>query len=434
MTVRAHSTFPASSSARLLECPGSYAEALRLDTGERKANQFSAEGTLAHAIAEVCLATGNEPHDYIGQTRWADGFQFTIDEDFADNVKVYVDFARGLQGMGYVLRLETRVSPQVWWGSLPPLNIELFGTSDLIAVDPVTGHVVIADLKFGRGVPVDAKGNPQLLYYAAGALGDNILQAMLGKNYKFNNNDPDVDLVIVQPRAFHPEGPIRKADPLKRSDIINWACTGLYYGVERALNDNGKTFNPSKHCRWCPAITTCNAMQGYANEAAKRAFANVPLDGLDPTKPQTLPAVGLSDRALGDLLDRVAVVMPLFTALQALGEERLASGRDVQGWKRIPKLARRSWTLQVEQDVLDALAVSGVGPDEVTKSELMTPSEVERKLGKSKYNQIVAPLVSRKSSGHNLVPDADPRSRLKGRTAKEAFTQVSTHPSEPSES
>lgn len=65
---------------------------------------------------------------------------------------------------------------------------EGFGTGDCVII--ANNTMCIIDLKFGKGVPVDPKDNPQLMLYAIGALED------LGFMYDINR----VVLTIAQVR------------------------------------------------------------------------------------------------------------------------------------------------------------------------------------------------------------------------------------------
>lgn len=425
MSPTAHSTFSASSSARLLACPGSYKLALDVDDGTRKSSVYSAEGTLAHSIAEVCIHTGRNPHDFIGETRTADGFEFTIDDDFADAVKVYVDTLRGLMAMGYIMALETRVSPQVHWEGLPPLNVVLFGTSDCIAYNPATRELAIIDLKFGAGVPVEASGNTQFLYYGSGAAHPDVLGAICRDAGAAYSGVSNIRLIVVQPRAYHSEGPVRSAS-YTYDEVREWARTTLYYGVERALADNGQTLADGKHCRFCPVLPHCAKPRDTAFETARAAFLNAPLENIPaPDEPgAALPDVHLSDDKLGELLDKIEVIAPWLDAVKRLALDRAQANRAVPGWKLVPKRALRRWADDDPQDVERALSGMGLDPEDFTEVKLLSPAQVEKRIGKKAYEATVAAHVVKNSSGFTLAPEGDPRQRIKQRSGAEAFTAL----------
>jgi hypothetical protein len=425
MAPNAHSDFSASSAYRGLRCPGSFAAGKQFNTG-RKSTIYSAEGTLAHAISESALSAGTEPHAQIGNTLAADGFKFTVDQEMADYISVYVNLLRGLRAMGYHILLETRVSPQWLWShtNLTPLSIDLFGTADCIAYNPQTRRLLIVDLKYGRGVAVEVSGNAQLLYYANGALNPDVLEQiclLYGLNYNTTNQPKEVELVVCQPRAPHPDGPVRSV-VYTTQEVLDWNLNVLYPGVEKALSDNGQTLVPGDHCRFCPASAACPALRTFALDTAKLAFRAAPIENIPADDPSAaiLPAWDLTNDKLGALLDRIAVVGPWMEGLKTLAAERLNAAQTIPGWKMVPKAARRKWN-DDEQVTLQNLKVAGFRDDQITTASLLSPAQVEKKVGKAIYAQLAQPFVSKQSSGLALAPEGDPRARLKGRTAQEAF-------------
>ena len=416
MAPSAHSTFSASASSRLLACPGSYALAIKADEENghvRRSSIFSAEGTLAHALSEACLHATLDPSHFLGETRTADGFDFTVDEEMVDAVRTYVDYVRGLKVMGYDVLLEVRVSPSGLWTGLPALDVELFGTSDVVAYNALTRDLRIVDLKFGRGVAVEAKLNSQLLYYAAGSLA----QLRAAGQYPLT-----VTATIIQPRAHHPEGPIRW-HTYDAPDVIEWARTTLYEGVKRALSDNGQTLFAGKHCRFCPVSAHCKTLKDLSFQTAKDAFLAAPGQNLPASAPAhaVLPQVTLTDAALGEILDKIEVIGPWIDAVKRLAQERLEAGQAVPGWKLVPKRPTRKWADADEDQVLADMAASGVDVDVLTVRSLLTPAQAEKKVGRKRYEAEIAPFVVKTSSGVNLAPEVDPRSVAARRTAQEAF-------------
>lgn len=424
MAPTAHSSFSASSAARLLACPGSYALGLKMDDGTRRSTVYSAEGTLAHAVGEACLLTHKDAADFIGETRTADGFQFTIDEEFAEHTQVYVDYIRSLRALGYVVMLEQRVDPSVQWRddpNLPDLPVDLFGTADCTAYHPGTKHLVIGDLKFGAGVPVDVKGNAQLQYYGSGAAHEDVLKPLCeSAGVPFNGVD-EVTLTIIQPRAFHRDGPVRR-DVISYADLRTWARDTLYPGVKRALDDEGKTLDAGSWCRFCPVIAHCEKPRELSFETARKAFKDTPIENIPAPTDQgaALPDAQLTDDELADILDKIQIIEPWLKAAKELGQNRMEAARSVKGWKLVPKRALRRWAGD-EHEMLGALQAAGLPDDKITTSKLKSPAQVEKALGKRDYEAHVAPHVVRTSSGTTLACEGDPRARIVKRSAQQAF-------------
>lgn len=451
MAPTTHSAFPASSAARLIACPGSYELGLALSTGDRRSTIYSAEGTLAHSLSEASLLTGADPNGALGRTFKTDGFEITPDEDFLDGVQTYVGFIQGLIAMGYLVALETRVSPQVHWSGLPDLGIDLFGTSDCIAYHPGLDELLIGDLKFGKGVAVEVKDNDQLRYYSAGSLNVDVINALLAANNHTKRVYPGwkprrVQTVVIQPRAHHPDGPIRKHD-YTADEIIDFARVRLYEGVKAALTDKGKTLNAGKHCRFCPVLAHCEAHREHMVETARQVFlaippVNVAVDDLfsgseksentdadqagattAPDPLAHLPEVSLTDDMIGLLMDRIAILKPFIAAVEALAEARdVQSKGSIPGWTSVPTQPRRAWGEADEAAQIAQLHNAGLAPGDYTETKLLSPAQVQKRVGKRKYDQLVKQFVGRKSAGTKLVPVEDPRAKQrKGRTAQEAF-------------
>ena len=424
MAPAAHSKFSASASARLLACPGSYAVAIALDDGKRRSSIFAAEGTLAHSLSEACLHSGVDPVSFLGDTRHADGYTFTVDEDMVEHVREFVDHVRGLELMGYAVMLETRVNPTHHWDGLPPLNVDMFGTADVIGYNPATKSLRVVDLKFGRGVVVEPKGNTQGLYYSAGAMDPIVLSELCRTNGVTYGGVNTLTITIIQPRAYHPAGPVRSFT-YDAADVREWAREVLYPGVDKALSDNGQTLCAGKHCRFCPAASVCEALKNMALDTAKAAFLAAPATNLPASAPPSaiMPQITLSDEALGDLLNKIEIIGPWMDAVKQMALDRLTEGKSVDGWKLVPKRPVRKWADEDQAAMIATLdaALSGCGTDQITDVKLLTPAQVEKKLGKKVYEALVAPHVVKVSSGKNLAPELDPRSAASRQTAREAF-------------
>ena len=86
-----HSEIGASKADRWPFCPGSR----RLCRGRAKTPEiYMAEGTVAHHIAEVCLAENKVPDDFMFQVFQQDGFEIEVTDEMLSAVQVYVDVIR----------------------------------------------------------------------------------------------------------------------------------------------------------------------------------------------------------------------------------------------------------------------------------------------------------------------------------------------------
>ena len=155
-TARSHAVLSASAADRWMHCPPSARLAERYP---QTSSSYAEEGTRAHEIAEQCLRAFKdgmpEPVYHGDDLRIRAELQSYIDW-IVETYNEYKD-----KSPDTLMLLETRVD----FSSVVP---DGFGTGDVIIISGSTLHII--DLKFGKGVPVEAALNPQLMLYALGAL------------------------------------------------------------------------------------------------------------------------------------------------------------------------------------------------------------------------------------------------------------------------
>ncbi len=354
-----HSEFGASSAARYLACPGALMtsrRAIERGLGRKGGSVYADEGTAGHLLAEMCRATGRHPHDYVGHTIKLDsGNEFEVTFDFADAVAVFTDHTEVLTQLGYEVWLEQTVEPAwAWTGSFEKtqdaeLPFDLFGTADVIAYHPELFHLVIVDLKFGRGIVVEVGDNAQLLYYGTGALGK------FTKTRRVDN----VSMRIVQPRAAHPDGPVREMQRTPEQ-LVGWARKVLKPGIMRALEPDGELI-AGEHCRFCPAVTDCPEAKNALLNTAIKAYDDVPeefdLDAvLELDKDTVKKRVALSPTVeLDRLWGQAQVAKMVINAVEEALKSRLetASADDADDLlfsKPVSTADREQWNDKVDVD------------------------------------------------------------------------------------
>ncbi len=201
-TERKHALLSASSAHIWMHCPPS--ERLG-ESFPDSAGRDAAEGTLAHAIAELKLRKAFiEP---MGARTFSTRMnKLKKDPLYQDEMQghtdTYIEYITEC-AMKYshtpVVAAETRLDYSAW---VP----EGFGTADAILVGNDTLQIV--DFKYGKGVPVSAEGNVQLRLYALGALG---LYSIV---YPISH----VKMAIVQPRLDS-----ITEDEITVEELLDWA-------------------------------------------------------------------------------------------------------------------------------------------------------------------------------------------------------------------
>ena len=253
----AHALLSSSGSKRWLTCTPSARLEATLPEQKRAPGSFdfSQEGTMAHALAEVKL---RHYYGQIGIEEYEKEYEIIkstsyYDDDFEANVDNYVLYVRSQIGEGDTPLFEQRVDFSDW---VP----DGFGTADVVILSKHAIRVI--DLKFGKGIPVHAQDNPQLRLYALGAWS------------KFKEEWPDireVSYTIHQPRLDS-----ISTDGTSISKLVDWANYFVKPKAKKAWSGTGE-FLPGDHCQFCRAKAQCRARSDFNSEIAKLEFRPAPL-------------------------------------------------------------------------------------------------------------------------------------------------------------
>lgn len=209
-----HAVLSASSSHRWLACPGS----INMCKGiPPTTSSYADEGTAAHALAEICLGNKvDKAATYVGRPMYTDGKgkEYIVTSEMAEAVQVYLDTIRQdmLDLGGGELFIERKF--QLDW-----LYEGMFGRNDAMVAEPF-GILRVYDYKHGAGVAVEVENNPQLMYYGLGAVRDE----------KVAGAYEEIELVVIQPRAIHPDGPVRRCR-MSVDILLEWGRTVLLPGA-----------------------------------------------------------------------------------------------------------------------------------------------------------------------------------------------------------
>ena len=227
-----HARLSASGSKRWMECPGSL---LLEDLCAEEDSEYAAEGTKAHALAESILRYKVlkciREEDMLELWQKADIEMQRYTTEYADYCKDIFD-ALMLKNKD----AEAFVEERVRYDEYAP---DGYGTVDFVAIGGRCLHIV--DLKYGKGVPVTAIGNPQPRLYALGALNE------IGFLY-------DIDKVIMH--IYQPRIQNISVETLSIKDLLAWGNTVVAPKAEKAYNGT-REFSPGEHCRFCKARATC---------------------------------------------------------------------------------------------------------------------------------------------------------------------------------
>lgn len=374
-----HAVLSASGAKRWLSCPPSarLEEKLRERIGvEDTGSRFAKEGTKAHELSELKLRHEiGELNDYAFSERRKDlEKRFgIIDKEMEEATDFYCGivmerlFEARRTCPDAKLLLETRLDFSRW---VP----HGFGTGDVIILSDAVLDVI--DLKYGKGVPVDAVDNPQTRLYMLGAI------HLFGDLYDFRK----VRGTIIQPRLDSVT-----EETLDRSDLLEWADFEVVERAQMAWEGKGD-FLPGDHCRFCAVKAVCSARAA----AAMRIFDT----GLDA--PALLP-----DEQIPDILAFAAIAKSWIRDLEDYAQSQAIRGQQFHGYKLVRGRSVRSW--KNAEEVADNLLRAGYKREDIFKSELRSVAEIEKQLGKKSFRTFAEAYVFKPEGALTLVPDSDKR-------------------------
>lgn len=349
-------------------CPGS----VRMSEGiAQKSSAYAEEGTLGHEVAAHYLEKLSWPSDAA--------------PEMIGHLQVYVDAVLSSRPKGAKILIEHGFD-------LGKIHPGMFGTADAVIYDAEKKLLQVFDLKYGAGIPVEVKDNPQLIYYALGAL------------LSLNVPCDEVESVIVQPRCDHADGPVRR-HRYEALDLLDFAADLVRYA--KKTEDPNAPLIPGDHCRFCPAAGICPQLHSDAQAVAKNEFRSDL--SYDPKK-------------LSETLEKLPILEAFVKAVREFAYGEAEHGRCPPRWKLVQKRATRRW--KNEEDAVILLQKNfGLKPDQILDPPaIKSPPQVEKLFSASKKTELNELIVA-ESSGLTLVPETDKRESAK-RDAKTEFAQI----------
>jgi len=205
-----------------------------------------------------------------------------------------------------------------------------------------------------------------------------------------------VELVITQPRAPHKDGPIRRWE----TDVLTLQefASDLLAAADATEREDAP-LKAGEHCRFCPAAGRCPELRRHTQEIARVDFDDLPKKMRDPR--------GMEPAEISQVLNAAPLIENWFKELRAYAQKQLETGKDLPGFKLVPKRGTRVWTLKDGQ-IADQLRELGLEEDQIWNRKLVSPAQAEKKVPKA-VRQDLNDLWQMVSSGTVLAPADDPR-------------------------
>lgn len=362
----AHARLSASGAHRWLECPGS----VKLeDLYDNVSSTYAAEGTYAHELAEYMLK--NKTREL---PAYADKSQYYSTE-LVEYVNKHVDLVEAEYNQ---LKRDDKntqliVESVVEFSDVVP---EGFGTADILIISDKVLKVI--DLKYGKGVQVDANNNYQLRLYAYGAL----------KGYGFLNDFEAVEMIISQPRLDWVSGEVISPEELTKwaKEYVKPRAKEAYEGVE--------IFNPGeKQCRFCKARQSCKARATHMIELVnKYHFDDARL---------------LSKDDIEYILDNAQEIEKWITDIKEYAFNAINDGEDIPGYKLVEGRSTRK--IKDPINAANVLRLAGYSDDDFIESKLVGITKLEKLLGKKEFENLLGNEIIKPEGKPVLAKEDDKR-------------------------
>lgn len=340
----AHARLSASGAHRWLRCTAAPdAESSYPDTS----SPYAEEGIKAHEEAEKHLRDGTDSDNHY--------------------VQAYLDYVRPYAEQAEVTFIEHRTD----FSHIVP---DGFGTLDFGCYISHTQELHIIDLKYGKGVKVDADNNEQLMLYASG----------LYEEISFLHPIETVHMHIVQPRI-----PYYGTFSLSSRELLEDNNRIAAKAKETLTNP---TFNPGeKQCRFCKHKTNCGALHGYTKALIIDQFDEI-------AEPEDLTT---QNKKL--LLENRNLIRDLLNSVEKEAiEEISAKSKPLYGCKLVHGRSNRVYTPDAEEVLTTIL-----GSDAYEK-KLIGVTKADTLLSKEDMREI----TTKPPGKPTLVSEDDPRDAI----------------------
>ncbi|XJZ27678.1 DUF2800 domain-containing protein [Bacillota bacterium Lsc_1132] len=372
-----HAILSASGAHRWMNCTPSARLELEFDDNSGEA---AAEGTAAHALSEHKLRRALKMRSKKPVSPYDSDEMDTFTDGYVEFVLEIIERAKQSCNDPLVL-IEQRLN----FSKYVP---DGFGTGDCLIISDGTLHII--DFKYGQGVLVSAEENPQMKLYALGAL------ELFDGIYDIDT----VSMTIYQPRREN-----ISTSTVSKESLYQWAEEVLKPKAELAFAGDGN-YRPGEWCQFCRAAVKCRARAEAKMKLATFEFALPPL---------------LSDEEIAEILSSIGDLTSWANEIMAYATDAAVNhGKQWPGFKVVEGRSNRKYT---DEEAV-AEAAKNAGYRDIYKQSLITITEMEKLMGKPKFNEILGGLVMKPPGKPTLVPVSDKRPEMNTSSAKNDFMEV----------
>ena len=372
-----HAILSASSSHRWLHCLPSARLELEFDDTSGTAAD---EGTAAHALSEHKLKKALHMRSKRPISDYDSDEMGECTDAYVEFVMEQVELARNSCNDPIIL-----IEQHLDFSCYVP---DGFGTGDCVVIADDRLHIV--DFKYGMGVLVDAVDNPQMKLYALGAL------EIYDSLYDIN----EISMTIFQPRRENVSTWTVPVDELKA-----WAEEELKPKAVKAFNGEGE-YLPGEWCTFCKAAVRCRARAEEKLKLAQTEFKMPPL---------------LTDNEIEEILFILPDLTKWANEITAYATDAAVNhGKEWNGFKVVEGRSVRKY--KDENAIAEKAVASGF--KDIYRKSLIPMTEMQKLMGKTKFEEILGSLIYKPPGKPSLVPNSDKRPAMNVADAKNEFNEI----------
>lgn len=380
---RKHALLSASGASRWMNCTPS----ARLEEKfEDKKSVYADEGTLAHEFGDIEIRhrlgqiSKKVYNAEIAKLRKHELYSSEMEPEVAKYVEIVLEAynASKQKNKDAVILVEQRLDFSF-------LVENGFGTGDIVII--ADGVLEVIDLKYGKGVKVEAEDNPQLKLYGSGAL----------REYELLYDIHTVRLTIVQPRLDHVsiwETPVE--------DLTAWGENEVKPKAQKAYKGEGEQ-TPGEWCKFCKAKAVC---RGLADE-------NMKLAAFEFQDPQVL-----SDKEVLEIYEQLSIFQDWANSVSSYILDEAINGKQWPGYKLVEGRSNRKWS--DENKVIEVLQ-KDFDEKEYMVTKLAGITAIEKLVGKANFGAKLNEFIVKPPGAPTLAPESDKRPALGSEQAKLDF-------------
>ena len=372
-----HAVLSASGSHRWLNCTPSARLELEF---ENTGSEAAREGTAAHALCEHKLKRALHMRSRRPVSDYDSDEMEECTDAYAEFVMEQYETAKQVCDDPVVL-IEQRLDFSCY---VP----DGFGTGDCLIISDDRLHII--DFKYGMGVLVEAEDNPQMKLYALGAL------AVYDALYDIR----EVSMTIFQPRRENVSTWTVSVEDLKA-----WAENELKPRAKAAYDGEGE-YLPGEWCTFCRAAVRCRVRAEEKLKLAQTEFRMPPL---------------LTDAEIEEILAVLPDLTKWANEITAYAlDAALNHGKEWNGFKVVEGRSVRKY----RDEAAVAEAAKEAGYKDIYRQSLIPLTEMQRLMGKDKFEEILGGLITKAPGRPTLVPKSDKRPAMNVSNAINEFNEI----------